>query len=163
MKTQILTLALSATALMATTQIAVAQSSTDVAQIKAVVERETTAWASRDASAFVDCWANVPEAGTLVTLQDTTHTVVSNYNTKVDMPVSVKKMMADMGKPTGETFQNTDYRIRVNGNAAFAQFEQTVTAPDGKKQYAHETRYLEKMQGKWKIIHVGAVFYEPVN
>lgn len=157
--------ALSAIALMATIQTTVAQSN-DVVQIKAVVERETTAWNNRDAAAFADCWANVPEAGQLVSLIG--GQIVSNHNTKLDMPGGTKTMLAEMGKPTGETFQNSDYLIRVNGNAAFAQFEQTVTAFDGRKQYAHETRYLEKMDqsdgsGKWKIVHVGAVFYNPAK
>ena len=167
MKTLFLTLALSATALLATTQTTLAQSAgtpdRDVAQIKAVVESETTAWNNRDAAGMADCWANVPEAGNLISLQD--GTVIASHNPKTDMPAGIKTMMAGMGKSTGETFQNTDYLIRVNGNAAFAQYDQTVTAPDGKKQYAHETRYLEKMgqSGKWKIVHVGAVFYKPAN
>ncbi len=156
MKTLLLSLALSATALLATIQTATAQSA-DVSAIKAVVERETTAWNNRDAAAFVDCWANVPEAGQLVSLIG--GQVVANHNTKTDLPTSVKAMLAAQGKPNGETFQNTDYLIRVNGNAAFAQYEQVVTAPGGQKQYAHETRYLEKVGSAWKIVHVGAVFY----
>jgi ketosteroid isomerase-like protein len=163
MKTLFLSLALTATALLPFSQPAFAQKGDDVAQIKAVVERETTAWNTRDVAAFVDCWANVPEAGQLVTLQDATHTVVSNHNTKQDMPTGVKTMLAAQGKDNGETFQNTDYLIRQKGDAAFVQFEQTVTAPDGQKQYAHETRYLEKISGKWKIVHVGAAFYTPAK
>ncbi|WP_020607250.1 YybH family protein [Spirosoma spitsbergense] len=167
MKTHFLTLALLASALMATTQTTRAQSS-DVAQIKAVVERETTAWNNRDAASMADCWANVPEAGNLISLWDGKGTVIHSNNPQTNMAEGIKTMIASMGKSTGETFQNTDYLIRVNGNAAFAQFEQTVTAPDGKKQYAHETRYLEKMgrsdgSGKWKIVHVGGVFYEPAK
>ncbi len=158
MKTLLITLALSATALMATSQVSVAQSA-DIAPIKAVVERETTAWANRDAASMVDCWANVPEAGNLISLADGSRTIIHSNNAKTDMPESIKAMVASMGKPTGETFQNSDYLIRVKGDAAFVQYEQVVTAPDGKKQYAHETRYLEKMDGKWKIVHVGAVFY----
>ncbi len=160
MKTLILTLALSATALMATTQTATAQSA-DVTAIKAVIERETTAWNTRDAAAFVDCWANVPEAGQLVSLIG--GQVVANHNAKTDLPTSVKAMLAAQGKPNGETFQNTDYLIRVKGDAAFVQYEQIVTAPNGTKQYAHETRYLEKTGGAWKIVHVGAVFYTPAK
>ena len=132
----------------------------DVSAIKAVVERETTAWSNRDAAAFVDCWANIPEAGTLVMMADANHTIISSRNTKQDIPISGKALIASMGKSTGETFQNSDYLIRVNGNAAFVQYKQVVTAPDGKKEYAHQTRYLEKIGEKWKIVHVGAVFYK---
>jgi uncharacterized protein (TIGR02246 family) len=162
MKTLFIALALGATALMAASQSAIAQSA-DITAIKAVIERETTAWNTRDAAAFADCWANVPEAGQLVVLQDAAHTVVSNRNTKTDMPAATKAMLAGMGKPTGETFANADYQIRVKDDAAFAQFEQVVTAPGGQKQYAHETRYLEKLDGQWKLIHVGAAFYTPAK
>ena len=162
MKNQLITLAFSATALLATTQITVAQSS-DVAQIKAVVERETTAWNNRDATAMADCWANVPEAGNLISTQDDKGTVMSNHNAKMDMPATIKMLVGTMGKPTGVTFQNTDYLIRVKGDAAFAQYEQTETASDGKKEYLHETRYLEKMKGQWKIVHVGAAVYKPTK
>ncbi len=34
-------------------------------------------------------------------------------------------------------------------------------APDGQKEYAHEMRYLENINGKWKIVHVGEDFYKP--
>lgn len=168
MKVLFLTLALSATALIATTQVAVAQANVsrpDVSAIKAVIERETTAFANRDAAAFIDCWANVPEASQLVIWQEANgkNTIVSNHNAKTDMPTSAKAMIASLGKPTGDTFQNSDYLIRINGNAAFVQYEQVVSKMDGKKEYAHETRYLEKMDGVWKIIHVGAVFYTPAN
>lgn len=159
MKTLILTLTLCATALITSTKIAVAQA--DASAIKTVIERETTAFNTRDAATFVDCWANVPEASQLVIWQekDGKNTIVANHNTKMDMPVSAKAMISSLGKPTGETFQNSDYLVRVNGNAAFAQYEQVVTKTDGTKEYAHETRYLEKIGGAWKIVHVGAVFY----
>ena len=161
MKTLLITLALSAAALMATPKTAVAQA--DASAIKAVIERETTAFNNRDAGTFADCWANVPEAGQLVIWQekDGKNTIISNRNTKQDMPVSGKALMSSLGKPTGETFQNSDYQIRTNGNAAFAQYEQVNNKPDGEKEYAHSTRYLEKIAGTWKIVHVGAVFYVP--
>ena len=162
MKTQLITLAFSVTALLATTQFAVAQSS-DVAQIKSVVERETTAWNNRDAAAWADCWANVAEAGHLVSIPDGKGTVYFAQNTKMDMPASAKATLDGMGKSTGEISRNTDYLIRVKGDAAFAQFEQVNTATDGKKEYAHETRYLEKVSGAWKIVHVGAAFYKPTK
>jgi hypothetical protein len=162
MKIILLSLTLSAAALMANSTNTEAQSG-DVAAIKAVVERETTTWNNRDAAGMADCWANVPEAGQLVSLQDGTHTVVSNHNTKMDMAAGIKTNLAGMGPATKETFQNSDYLIRVKGDAAFAQFEQVVTAADGQKQYAHETRYLEKLNGTWKIVHVGAAFYVPAK
>lgn len=161
MKTLFFALALSVVALTSTPLVSVAQSN-DIAQIKAVIERQTDSWNKRDAAAYADCWANVPEAGHLVALNDDKHTVISSH----DAVTSAKDFIASMGAPSKDTFQNSDYQIRVKNDAAFAQFDQTVTKPDGTKQYLYETRYLEKVgrpdgSGKWKIVHVGAVVYDP--
>ncbi len=165
MKTLFLSLVLSATALLASPKTARAQtaSAADVTAIKAVIERETTSWSNRDAAAWADCWANVPEAGQLVIMQDAAHTVIKSQNTKTDMPQVAKQLLASMGPATGETFARSNYLIRVKGDAAFVQYEQVGTQPDGKKGYTYETRYLEKMADKWKIVHVCAAVYTPAN
>lgn len=155
MKTLISTLLLLATAWLITMQAAVAQSA-DVKAIKAVIERETSSWIKRDAKAMTDCWANIPEAGQLYSAPNG----VVGYHP--EMPNGIKEAVAGQ-KPTGETFKNTNYQIRIKGDAAFAQFDQTATDPKGQKEYAHETRYLEKFGNDWKIVHVGAVYYNPTK
>lgn len=99
MKTILFSLALSAATLIANPTTVQAQSA-DIAAIKALVEKEITTWNNRDATDMADCWANVPEAGQLVSLQDGKSTVISNHNTKMDMPGSIKTMLAGMGPIT---------------------------------------------------------------
>ena len=62
-------------------------------------------------------------------------------------------------KPDGATFSNTGYVIHINQNFAFVYYDQTNTTKDGSKNYAHEVRNLEKINGEWKLIYVGGVFY----
>ena len=79
------------------------------------------------------------------------------------MPQQAKQLLASAGPAIGETYSRSNYLIRVRGDAAFVQYEQAGTLPDGKKGYTHETRYLEKMADKWKIAHVCAAVYTPAN
>jgi hypothetical protein len=153
MKPLFVSFAFSAFALVAVAQTAIAQS-TEVTAINAVIERETKAYLDGDATAMANCWATIPESGQLYSVPDGT----VGYNP--GMPGDIKKMMAGQ-KPTGGTFRNTNYQIRIKGDAAFAQFDQVASPPKGAKEYAHETRYLEKFGATWKIVHVGAVYYKP--
>ena len=98
----------------------------DVQAIKSVVERETQAWIRRDAKAMTDCWANIPESGQVYSAPNG----VVGYHP--EMPKGIKEAMAGQ-KPTGETFKNTNYQIRIKGDAAFVQFEQTATNPKARK------------------------------
>lgn len=125
----------------------------DQKAVQALIERETQSWLNVDVQAWKDCWASVPEA----------RLHYSETNGKVhqiDMPGGMAGMLAGQ-KRSSAKFQNTNYKIRINGNAAFAQFDQVFSGTDGSKEYARETRYLEKMGGAWKIVHVGAMYYKP--
>ena len=141
--------------LLVTAQTSLAQVATATA-IKASIERETQSWLNVDAKTWAGCWANVPEA----------RLHYSETNGKVHqikMPEGMAKMLANQ-KPSKATFKNTNYQIRVKGDAAFAQFDQEFSNTDGSKEYARETRYLEKDgAGAWKIVHVGAMYYQPAR
>jgi hypothetical protein len=132
--------------------------SKDETAIKAVIEKETQTWLNRDADGQISCFANVPYSTMMVYHGSPgTNGVAFNVKGTADMADGIKKNLAGMGKPTGETFQNKDYVIRINGTSAFCVFEQATTATDGTKGNFHETRYLEKIDGEWKIVYVGAV------
>ncbi len=157
MKSTLFTLIFTAIALTISIQNGLAQTD-DKAAIKAVVERETQSWIKRDAKAMADCWANVPEATHLYSLPDGKGTVV--YNPDIEKAIAT---FASGQQPTSDTFQNTDYQIRVSGNAAFTQFDQSYSSADGTKNYSHQVRYLEKFSGAWKIVNVVSVYYNPTK
>jgi hypothetical protein len=133
------------------------------AAIKAVIEKETQAWKDRDAEAQIACLANVPHSLLLVYHgnMDSNKGVAYSTNEKTTLPESIRTRTASMAKADGSTFKNENYVIAIKGGAAFVTFDQVDTAADGKKQYLHEVRNLEKFEGFWKITYVGAVVYTP--
>ena len=118
----------------------------DESAIKAVVEKETQAFLDRDAAALLDCHVNKPYSLLVVGEHGNVH-YMTNPNSDMDKVYTA--MMTQFGKPNGDTFKNTDYVIRINGNSAFAYFDQTglnTTNSDNKTpEVSHQTRYLERV------------------
>jgi hypothetical protein len=133
-------------------QNAFAQSK-DEASIKEVIERETATWRAGDATGHADCWEIRPYSRVFVSLLDGTHIDVS--------PETMKKQSEVMGG--GGSSINSNYKIAVNGNTAWANFDEETTTKDGVKGYSHEMRMLEKVYGKWKIVGESVHFYKPTK
>ena len=129
------------------------------AAIKKVIEKETQTWLDRDAEGMTSCFANVEYALQLVYHGNmaSNNGIAYSTNEKKNAPEQLKAFVASMGKSDGSTFKNDNYVVRVSGASAFAYFDQTTTSTTGEKQHFYETRYLEKVNGEWKIVYVGAV------
>jgi hypothetical protein len=52
--------------------------------------------------------------------------------------------------------QKMDFQFSIFDQSALASFKQTVTTEEGDKVNSHEIRFLEKVNGVWKI-HVSSV------
>ncbi len=50
-----------------------------------------------------------------------------------------------------------NFNLRINGNSAFAVFDQHNVNADGTKRDSVEERYLEKINGEWKIVNVTVI------
>ena len=133
----------------------------DESLIKTLIETETQAWQKRDAVVPLNCWANVSYASQLVSLQD--GQVITFTNAKLDLSKHAQLMMDGLGKANSAKFENKDYLIHINGNAAWVTFNQTNTGLEDKATRAYATRYLERMNGGWQIVHIGTVFYKPTE
>ncbi len=59
-------------------------------------------------------------------------------------------------KPTEITFANSNYNIHINGNMAWATFDQTRTQPDKSSSTTHEVRCMEKINSNWRIVVVAS-------
>ena len=129
------------------------------AAIKKVIEKETQTWLDRDAEGMTSCFANVEYALQLVYHGNmaSNNGIAYSTNEKKNVPEQLKAFVASMGKSDGSTFKNDNYMVRVSGASAFAYFDLTTTSTTGEKQHFYETRYLEKVNGEWKIVYVGAV------
>jgi thymidylate kinase len=139
-------------ALMVFAQLTLAQSA-DQASIREVVERETNAYIKRDGKAIAAYWHFTPEMSHLYSIPDGTVIFLTD-------PDKAMAMIANE-KPTKDTFQNSNYKTRVNSNAAFIQFDQELIQENGNKIYSHQNRYLEKINNNWKIVNAMAVYYVP--
>ncbi len=148
MKTLILTLALSAAALMATPSIVRAQSGTDETAIKATIDGETNAYQAADYKTYQGYWAKVPYASF----------VVNGQQYVGDALWKAADGMFAAAKPMNVNTVRTGWNIRAVGNTAFVTFAQRDENLDTKSvSETAEARYLEKINGNWKIVNVTVV------
>jgi ketosteroid isomerase-like protein len=133
-----------------------------VAVVK-VIEKETQSWHDRDADGRIACVANVPYTVMLVHhgVITSNNGVAYATNEKTNAPEAIKTQTAGMGKPNGSSFKNNNYVVTIRGGTAFVSYDETTTAADGTKQYAHAVRNLERIDGLWKLTYIGGVFYKP--
>ena len=75
----------------------------------------------------------------------------------------VRQFFSDL-KPTNNTFSNTNYNIKIGsgGRTAWATYDQKTLDKEGKTLYlAHEIRFLENVNGVWKVVVLSAHHYKP--
>jgi hypothetical protein len=129
----------------------------DVAEIKALIERETKAFFEIDAKTWNDSWIQAPYA--FWSFADTTD--VNSFSGWEN----IKNGFADYfrtAKPSPATIDRTWHDIKVYGNGAYARFTQKVNDNTNRPPQA-EVRVLEKVKGKWKIVCVSVIAIEKDN
>ena len=123
----------------------------DAYMIRKVLEAETQAWLDNDGQKMVSYWADLPYAA---------HTVTDESGKAYDITATeigemVTRLSTQQPNKPGTTFTTTNFNIRPNGDAAWANYEQTFHYPDGREPVTNiESRFLEKIDGQWKISHM---------
>jgi hypothetical protein len=125
----------------------------DAYLIRQVIEAETSAWLLNDGAKMGSFWADLPYAAHTVTDEQGKAYVIS----ATELGELVSRLSTQKPNQPGTVFTNTHYNIRPNGNAAWASFEQTFRYPDGRTSTNLESRYLEKIDGTWKISHMTSI------
>lgn len=123
--------------------------------IKAVIEKETASFLNVDYKTWSSLWLKVPYA--YWSFSDSTGT---NYIEGWD---NLDKTYADYfknSKPSKGEITNTWKEIRVFENGAYAHFEQKVSDEIDSDETS-QIRILEKKDGKWKLVCVGAITKYP--
>lgn len=122
--------------------------STDEKAIRTVIAGESAAFYQRNVDKVLSYWANVPYASHYYTERGSGY--LRGYST---VSKAIRKYISehpDMGKGSHKTH---DFMIHVNGNSALVTF---IT--DGlygtKKSQSYDARYLEKINGVWKLVSV---------
>jgi hypothetical protein len=125
----------------------------DQEAIKEVIARETRSFFETNKDAWKECWVQAPRA--YWSFADTTD--VNFYKGWEN----IEKGFADyfrMSKPAKVTINNTWEEINVYGKVAYVHFRQKVGGDGIERSELSEVRFLEKgSDGKWRIVHMGAV------
>lgn len=60
---------------------------------------------------------------------------------------------ADREKQAGLAFTNTNHKVQIIGDAAFVSYDMALSYPDdGGTYYTREFRWMERVDGEWKIV-----------
>lgn len=117
--------------------------------IKKTIESSTAAVYANDIPAYKKSWATGP--------------YISRVSSSADG--QLRKIVGDEFKKAYDDWEKTgkvqevtvtreNWLIRINGNSAFAVFDQYNKRPDGTNRHSMEERYLERTNGEWKLVNV---------
>ena len=131
-----------------------AQSTNDTTAIKLLLEKESLTWRTGDVKAHAACWQIRPYSRILVSLADGRCFDVPPQNMITPNPKQMDK---------GGSSMNSNYKFHVHGNEAWVSHDEVYIAPDGQKNYSHEIRMLEKVEGSWKLVGQSIHLYKPAT
>lgn len=118
------------------------------AAIIKMVQADTKAFLAGDVAGLKNTWAFTPYTRGMAVSSDGNKAYGSSGD---DMQKWVESV-----KPTESTFTHSNYNIKINGNMAWATFDQQVTKADKSGYATHEMRCMEKINGAWRIVVVAS-------
>lgn len=118
--------------------------------IKKVIEGLTTAAYTGDGKTYLNYWADAPYISRAGSYPSTGVTKVTGDTYRKQM----QEALAKPSEPSKDKVTRDNWLIRVNGNSAFVVFDQHNARPDGTTRHSVEERYLERMNGEWKLVNV---------
>lgn len=122
--------------------------SADETAIKKVLEMETDAANNRDYERWIDCFAKTPDVAFGFTSLLPTY-MLRSYDKLAEFG---KIFFRDNPVSSTDSFEFSDFQIRINGTSPIVTYLQTNTNKDGTKERYHKGEYLEKIEGEWKMI-----------
>ncbi len=130
-----------------------AKAQTDEAAIKDVLKQETEAFYNRDAQKMISVWHVTPQTAMYVFLPND-----RLYYRSGDQLTVENMQKAWSPTPIKATAERSGWNIRVNGTSAYVTYEQATSQEGQETSHSHETRYMEKIAGAWKIVSSNVVF-----
>jgi hypothetical protein len=125
----------------------------DQVAIKTVLYNETEGFFKRDKEKWADCWAHEPYIYFAANLYGGDFTLIKGWD---NLEKQFKSQFASARPADSVSIMNTNYEIHLNGKMAFVWYDQMLIDSHGKTT-SKESRVVEKIGGKWKIIHVCAL------
>jgi hypothetical protein len=138
------------------------------AAIKAVIEKETSSFFNLDRKGWEETWLQMPYA--YWSYSDSTGTSFIEGWDAVSKNFSeyFKTQVPNRTIDVAHQANNSDIKIdriwkeiRVYGTGAYAQYTQKVKDDKIYRDETSQVRILEKKNGKWKIVCVGAIAKYP--
>lgn len=143
-----------------------AQNDKETAAIKAAIEKETLAFFNVDKKAWAESWAQVPYA--YWSYSDSTGTsfiegwdAISKTFDEYFRTQKSSRTIDVAHQNENITIDRTWKEIRVYGNGAFAHYIQRVKDHQIQRDETSQIRVLEKKDGKWRVVCVGAIAKYP--
>ncbi|MGA0557841.1 hypothetical protein ACO2Q8_14385 [Larkinella sp. VNQ87] len=121
--------------------------------IKTVLYNETEGFFKRDQEKWADCWAHTPYIYFAANLYGGDFTLIKGWE---NMEKQFKNHFTSTRPADQVSIYNTNYEIHLNGKMAFVWYDQMLIDSHGTTT-SKESRVVEKIGGKWKIIHVCAL------
>jgi hypothetical protein len=126
------------------------------AQILELIEAESKAFWDKDYNKWAACWAQEPYIRTMGWWKDGGVTVVKGWE---ERGPRTKQHMEQFPEPNPQNVRRENINIRILQDAAWVTFDQ-YGKDNGEPLMdmpglSRETRFLEKHNGKWKIVYVG--------
>ncbi|MBS1682588.1 MAG: hypothetical protein JST48_12820 [Bacteroidetes bacterium] len=135
-----------------------AQPKDETAAIKEVIAKETQAFFGVNRKAWANCWLQVPYA--YWSYSDSTATsFIQGWDGDKGIYQTFEAYFRT-NQPSKAKISQEWLEIKVFGNGAYARYLQTIKDEIDRDETS-EVRVLEKKDGQWKVIHVGAIAKYP--
>lgn len=126
------------------------------AEILKLIDDESTAFWDKDFEAYARCWVHAPYIRTMGWWEAGGVTVVKGWE---ERGPRTKGYMNDFPEPNPQNVRRENINMRIYEDAAWVTFDQygndTGEPVMDMPGLSRETRFLEKQDGKWKIVYVG--------
>lgn len=130
------------------------QAVNDTTLIKQLLSKEGIAWRTADVEAFKSCWQQRPYNTVLVS---TTNGRVLDLNPNFILNASA----ASMGG--GGFSVHTNFVFSIHDNSAWVKHDEVSISKTGERAFTKEIRFLEKVNGQWKLVGQTGLGYVPVK
>ena len=125
------------------------------AAIKEVLQNETTAFFKHDFSKSYSFWHITPESLGVVSESDGQVLYLTSKELNAEYTA---KALRDAVFP--DRVERSKWLLQVRGNTAYVTFQQTAFKGNSTTGQTYESRYMEKIDGHWKIISMTVVNFK---
>jgi hypothetical protein len=119
------------------------QSKKDSTAIYQLLEKEAATWRAGDVKAHADCWVIRPYSRILISTGDG-RVIDLDPKIMINPPAN---LLGNGGKAI-----ISKLKLSINGTSAWVSHDEESIAKDGQSNFTYEVRFLEKVEGQWKLV-----------